>query len=117
MLSGINAEVNLGVTLEEGFQDAVHDTLGQKPPLEDSVVGATGADNPLQVIGPANVCHMGRVTDVLLEFGSCLKKKTQRVYRVRDHEAVQQLLETTHLELQDETEGCTGVAFYRIRIL
>lgn len=62
--------------MEERLQDAVHDALGKKPPLEDSMVGTTGADDPLQVVGPANICHMGRVTDVLLEFGSCLMKKT-----------------------------------------
>lgn len=68
-------ELNCSVTLEEGLQDAVHDTLGQKPPLEDSMVGTTSADNPLQVVGPADIGYMGGVANVLLEFGSCLRKK------------------------------------------
>lgn len=60
--------------MEEGLQDAIHDTFREEPPLEDGVVGATSADNPLQVIGPADVGHVGRVTNVLFEFGSCLRK-------------------------------------------
>lgn len=72
LLSRTNADVvNLGVTLEEGLQDTVHDALWQESPLEDSVVGTARADDPLQVIGPANVCHVGRVANVLFEFGSC----------------------------------------------
>lgn len=39
------------------------------------MVSTTGADDPLQVIGPADVSDVGRVTDVLLEFGSCFRKK------------------------------------------
>lgn len=63
--------MNVAGTLEEGLQDAVHDALWQEPPLEDSVVSATSTDDPLQVVGPANICHMGRMTNVLFEFGSC----------------------------------------------
>lgn len=65
--------VNVGVTLEEGLQDAVHHTLGQEPPLEDGVVGAAGADDPLQVVGPTDICNVGGVADVLLEFGACMR--------------------------------------------
>lgn len=77
-LSGINAKVvNHGVTLEEWLKDAIHYTLGQKPPLEDGMVCTTSADDPLQVIGPANVGHVGRVTNVLLEFGSLRKNDSE----------------------------------------
>lgn len=68
--------VNHGVTLKERLQDAVHYALRQKPPLEDSMVGAACADDPLQVVGPTNVGYMSRVTNVLLEFGS-LRNNTQ----------------------------------------
>lgn len=51
--------INADVTLEEGFKDAVHDALWQEPPLEDGVVSSASTDDPLQVVGPANVCHMG----------------------------------------------------------
>ena len=76
LLPGRNEGVRLGVTLEEGLQDAVHDAFWQEPPLEDGVVGAAGADDPLQVIGPADVRHVSRVADVLLKFSPCLRKKT-----------------------------------------
>ena len=80
MLAGRSSgAVDGGVTLQEGLQNAIHHALWQEPPLEDSVIGAAGADDPLQVVGPANICHMGRVTNVLLEFSSCWRKKTQRL--------------------------------------
>lgn len=78
-LSGTNAEVvRCDSTLEEWLQNAIHYTLGQKPPLEDGMVGATCADDPLQVVGPANVRHVGGVTNVLLKFGSLRKKDVDR---------------------------------------
>lgn len=45
------------------------------------MVGTTGADDPLQVIRPANVGYVGRVTDVLLKFGSCFRKKMKSLQR------------------------------------
>ena len=58
-----------GPTLQQRLQDPVHDPLRQEPPLEDGVIGPPGAEDPLQVTGPADVGHMGRVADVLLKLG------------------------------------------------
>lgn len=72
---------NCCFTLEEGLQNAIHDSFRKEPPLKHGMVGPAGTDDPLQVVGPANIRHMGRVTNVLFEFGPCVKKQMQNVWR------------------------------------
>lgn len=38
------------------------------------MVGTASADNPLKVVGPTDIGHMGRMANVLLKFGGCFRR-------------------------------------------
>ena len=58
-------------TLQKRFQHPVHDSLWEKPPLEQSVVRSSGAHHPLEIMRPAHVGHVSRVANVLFELSRC----------------------------------------------
>lgn len=66
--------------MKKRLQNTAHYTFRKEPPLEDCVVGATGTDDPLEVIRPAYIGHVGRVTDVLLKLGPCVRKQLSETH-------------------------------------